>query len=40
MPKKPFVEPAWEDTKDEVLGSIDKELEKVVTSYWKRTVKR
>ena len=40
MPKEPFVEPAWEQTKDEVLGSIDKELEKVVTSYWKRTVKR
>lgn len=39
MPKEPFVEPAWEDTKDEVLGSIDKELEKVITSYWKRTTK-
>lgn len=40
MPKDPFVEPAWEQTKDEVLGSIDKHLGKVVTSYWNKTVKK
>lgn len=38
MPKKPFVEPAWDSTKDVVLGRIEKELSAQVTKYLKRTV--
>lgn len=33
MPKDPFVEPAWDQTKDEVLGRISKELEKATVKY-------
>lgn len=40
MPKQPFVEPAWEQTKDQVLGSIDKQLGAVITNYWNKTVKK
>lgn len=38
MPAKPFIEPSWENKKDEVLGKITKELEMQVTNYFKRTV--
>lgn len=39
MPKRPFLEPAWEQTKAEVLGNITKELGKVVTDFGRATLK-
>jgi len=33
MPAEPFVEPSWEQTKNEVLGIVTKELEKTVLKF-------
>lgn len=38
MPKQPFVEPAWEQTNDEVLTGITKHYEVEVVKYLRRTV--
>lgn len=38
MPKNPFVEPAWNDTKDEVLTGINKVYGAEVSKYLRRTV--
>jgi hypothetical protein len=40
MPKKPFMEPAWESTKDKVIGSINGFLGKALLNFMKRTIKR
>lgn len=39
MPSNPFVETAYDQTIDEVLGLVDKELETVTVNYLKRMVK-
>jgi HK97 gp10 family phage protein len=38
MPKEPFVEPAWEQTKGEVLNRIEKIYSGDVSKYLNRTV--
>jgi hypothetical protein len=40
MPAKPFMKPAWDRTKDDVLGSIKFFLAKHLSSYMRRTIKR
>jgi hypothetical protein len=40
MPAKPFMRPAWDRTKDEVLGSIKGFLAKHLLSYMRRTIKK
>jgi hypothetical protein len=39
MPKRPFMEPAWEQTKDRVLGSINTQLGTALYRFMKRTIK-
>lgn len=40
MPAKPFIEPSWENKKDEVLAKQVKELSIETEKYFKRTVPR
>ncbi len=40
MRKKPFMEPAWMQTKDRVLESINVNVGKSLLSFMKRTIKR
>jgi hypothetical protein len=40
MRKKPFMEPAWLQTKDRVLESVNGHLGKSLLNYMKRTIKR
>jgi HK97 gp10 family phage protein len=39
MPKRPFMEPAWERTKDKVLNSINGFLGAALYRFMKRTIK-
>lgn len=40
MPRKPFMEPAWIQTKDRVVGSINGYLGKALLNFMKRTIRR
>ncbi len=40
MRKKPFMEPAWIQSKDQVIGSVNQHLGKALYNYMKRTVRR
>lgn len=39
MPAKPFMEPSWQRTKDQVLNSIDRFLGATLLRFMKRTIK-
>jgi HK97 gp10 family phage protein len=39
MPKKPFMEPAFEQTKDQVLGIYNQQVGRVLYNFMKRTIK-
>lgn len=39
MPAKPFMEPAFEQTKDQVLGLYNQQVGRVLYNYMKRTIK-
>lgn len=39
MPRRPFMEPSWDKTKDTVLSSINEFLGKALWRFMKRTIK-
>jgi hypothetical protein len=39
MPRKPFMEPAWNRTQDKVRGSINQEVGRVLINFMKRTIR-
>ena|SRR5687767_15385093 len=39
MPKKPFMEPAWEQTKSQVIKSVNGFVGKALFNFMKRTIK-
>jgi hypothetical protein len=40
MPRKPFLEPAWNRTKDQVLENVRVATGQVVFNFMKRTIKK
>jgi hypothetical protein len=39
MPRRPFMDPAWNRTKDTVRGSINQEVGRVLYNFMRRTIK-